>query len=66
MLYDRDRIGIYSDHDPFRDLGIQAMRITWRDSDETNLDDAEAYPVLPERLLATGKMTVLTVMMNAR
>ena len=65
VLFDRDRIGIRSDHDPFRALGIQAMRIAWREADETNLDDANADEVLPERILAAGKMTVLTIMMNA-
>ncbi len=66
VLFDRDRIGISSDHAPFRDEGIQAMRIAWREADETNLDDALAHEIDPARLASAGKMTMLTIMMNAR
>ncbi len=66
VLFDRDRIGISSDHDPFRDIGIQAMCIAWREADEANLDDTLANEVEPERLATAGRMTVLTIMMNAR
>ena len=66
VLFDRDRIGVSSDHDPFRDIGIQAMRLAWREADETNLDDIEADEVEPARLEAAGKLTTLTIMMNAR
>jgi Zn-dependent M28 family amino/carboxypeptidase len=65
-LFDRDRIGIFSDHDPFRDVGIPALRIAWREAAETNLDDALADPVEPDRLASAGKMTVLSIVMNAR
>ncbi|MBT3337901.1 MAG: M20/M25/M40 family metallo-hydrolase [Anaerolineae bacterium] len=66
ILFDRDRIGIRSDHDPFREMGIQALRIAWREADETNLDDTLADEIDPARLAAAGKMTILTIMMNTR
>ncbi len=66
VLFDRDRISINSDHDPFRETGIQAMRIAWREADETNLDDELAFEIDPARFAAAGKMSVLTIMLNAR
>mgnify|MGYP007066208429 CR=1 FL=1 len=60
------RIGVSSDHDPFRDIGIQALGIAWRDADDTNLDDTLADEVDLAHLAAAGTMTVLTLMMNAR
>ena len=66
MLFDRERIGVSSDHDPFREIGIQSLRIAWREANETNLSDELANEVDPARLLTAGRMTILTIMMNAR
>ena len=66
VLFDRARIGVRSDHDPFRDAGIPALRIAWRDADETNLDDELADEIDPAHLSAAGGLIILTLMINAR
>jgi Zn-dependent M28 family amino/carboxypeptidase len=65
-LFNRDTIRISSDHDPFRDLGFQTLRIAWREADETNLDDSQADTIDPKRLASAGKITMLAIMMNTR
>ncbi|MBT7075766.1 MAG: M28 family peptidase, partial [Anaerolineae bacterium] len=65
-LFARETIRVSSDHDPFREMGIQALRIAWREANETNPSDEFTDEVNPKFLSTAGRLTILTVMMDAR
>jgi Zn-dependent M28 family amino/carboxypeptidase len=55
-----------SDHSVFREIGIPAVLLTWRESSEDNLPSELADAVEPYRLGVTGRMTSLTLMALAQ
>ncbi len=66
VLFERENIRISSDHDIFRAVGIQALRIAWREANENNPSDEFADEVNPNFLSTAGRLSVLTLIMNAR
>jgi hypothetical protein len=55
-----------SDQVPFRDAGIPALLLTWRDSSEENWPVEIADEVEPYRLGVTGRMVTLALMALAQ
>ena len=55
-----------SDHSPFREIGIPAVLLTWRESSEDNLPVEHADTLEPYRLGDTGRMTSLALMALAQ
>jgi hypothetical protein len=55
-----------SDQIPFREAGIPALLIAWREASEANWPVSIADQVLPERLGSTGRMVSLALMALAR
>ena len=66
FIYDVIHVEIGSDDKPFRQAGIPTLLLRWQKSTEDNLPDAFADEVLPERLVAAGKMIAAALMMLAR
>ena len=66
FIYNVIHVEIGSDDRPFRQAGIPTLLLRWQKSTEDNLPDAFADEVLPERLVATGKMIAAALMMLAR
>jgi Zn-dependent M28 family amino/carboxypeptidase len=55
-----------SDQIPFREAGVPALLLTWRDASEDNWPVEIADEVEPYRLGVTGRMVTLAVMATAR
>jgi Zn-dependent M28 family amino/carboxypeptidase len=65
-LFSSSRIVANSDDVVFREAGIPSLLLRWQKTSEDNLPDSFADEVLPERLEASGKTIMLTLMMLAR
>lgn len=55
-----------SDHVPFGQQGIPSGLVSWRLASENNLPDEFANGVSPERMVASGRVVALALMMMAR
>jgi len=55
-----------SDHLTFSEAGLPVLLFNWRLADENNLPDTYANGVSPERLMVSGSLAALTVMMLVR
>jgi len=65
-IYNVLHVTIGSDDKSFRQAGIPTLLLRWQKSTEDNLPDGFADEVLPERLVATGKMITAALMILAR